>query len=217
MSGDTNTTGTAPKVSSLRLLSTMGGAGALAGLLIVLVYQFTLPTVLANRAARLETAILQVVPGSTRYDTLYVVDGALTATLPPGADARKLEKVYRGVNEAGGTTGFAIPTSQPGFQDVIDIIFGFDPDKPGTLGLAILSSRETPGLGDKIEAPKWLEQFTTLTTPLTAVKAGAAQNPGDAQMITGATISSRTVIGAINKALERWTPILAAYRAGGTS
>jgi electron transport complex protein RnfG len=217
MSGDTNAAGTAPKVSSLRLLSTMGGAGALAGLLIVLVYQFTLPTVLANRAARLETAILEVVPGSVRYDTLYVVDGALTATLPSGADARKLEKVYLGVNEAGGTTGFAIPTSQAGFQDVIEIIFGYDPDKPGTLGLVILSSRETPGLGDKIESPKWLEQFTTLTPPLTAVKAGAAENPGDAQMITGATISSRTVIGAINKALERWTPILAAYRAGGTS
>ncbi|MEX1127107.1 MAG: FMN-binding protein [Vicinamibacterales bacterium] len=217
MSGGTNATGTAPKVSSVRLLSTMGGAGALAGLLIVLVYQFTLPTVLANRAARLETAILQVVPGSTRYDTLYVVEGALTATLPPGADARKLDKVYLGVSEAGGATGFAIPTSQAGFQDVIEIIFGYDPGKPGTLGLVILSSRETPGLGDKIEAPRWLAQFTTLTTPLTAVKAGAAQNPGDAQMITGATISSRTVIAAINKALERWTPILAAYRAGGTS
>jgi electron transport complex protein RnfG len=217
MSGDTKAAGTAPKVSSLRLLGTMGGAGAMAGLLIVLVYQFTLPTVLANRAARLDTAILQVVPGSTRYDTLYVVDGTLTATLPAGADARKLEKVYLGVNESGGPTGFAIPTSQAGFQDVIDIIFGYDPGKPGTLGLVILSSRETPGLGDKIESPKWLEQFATLTTPLTAVKAGAAQHPGEAQMITGATISSRTVIGAINKALERWAPILAAYRAGGTS
>jgi electron transport complex protein RnfG len=217
MSGDTNAAGTAPKVSSLRLLSTMGGAGALAGLLIVLVYQLTLPTVLANRAARLETAILQVVPGSERFDTLYLVDGALTATLPPGADARKLEKIYLGVNAAGGATGFAIPTSQAGFQDVIDVIFGFDPAKPGTLGLVILSSRETPGLGDKIESPKWLEQFTSLTTPLTPVKAGAAQNTGDAQMITGATISSRTVIGAINKALDRWTPILATYRAGGPS
>jgi electron transport complex protein RnfG len=205
-----------PRISSIRLMSTMGGAGALAGLLIVAVYQLTLPTVQANRAARLETAIHQVLPGIARYDTLYLHDGALTATLPAGADARKLEKVYDGVDGDGRRVGFAIPATQPGFQDAIDVIFGFDPGKPGTLGLVILSSRETPGLGDKIEAPGWLAQFAGASTPLSPVKAGAAKQPDDVAMITGATISSRTVIAAINAALDRWTPILDAYRAGGT-
>ncbi|HEX6323957.1 MAG TPA: FMN-binding protein [Vicinamibacterales bacterium] len=204
-----------PPISSLRLMSTMGGAGALAGLLIVAVYQLTLPTVQANRAARLETAIHQVLPGIARYDTLYLHEGALTATLPASADARKLEKVYDGVDDAGRRVGFAIPATQPGFQDAIDVIFGFDPGKPGTLGLVILSSRETPGLGDKIEGPGWLAQFAGASTPLSPVKAGAAQEPDDVAMITGATISSRTVIAAINSALDRWTPILAAYRDGG--
>ncbi|HVL68317.1 MAG TPA: RnfABCDGE type electron transport complex subunit G [Vicinamibacterales bacterium] len=214
MSGDTKAPGTAPKISSFRLLGTMGGAGALAGLLIVLVYQFTLPTVLANRAARLETAIHQVLPGIERYDTLYFHNRALVRELPPGVDARKVEKVYAGV--AGGRErGYAIPASQAGFQDAIDVIFGFDPAGRATLGLVILSSRETPGLGDKIEAPKWLEQFAGAQTPLSAVKAGQSERPEDVEMITGATISSRTVIGAINKAVERWAPIIEAYRAGG--
>ena len=31
-------------------------------------------------------------------------------------------------------------------------------------------------------------------------------------MITGATISSRTVIRVINNAVARWRPLLAAYR-----
>jgi electron transport complex protein RnfG len=204
-----------PRISSVRLMSTMGGAGALAGLLIVAVYQLTLPTVQANRAARLETAIHQVLPGIARYDTLYLHDGALTATLPAGADARKLEKIYDGVDGDGRHVGFAIPATQPGFQDAIDVIFGFDPGKPGTLGLVILSSRETPGLGDKIEAPGWLAQFAGASTPLSPVKAGTAQQPDDVAMITGATISSRTVIAAINSALDRWTPTIAAYREGG--
>jgi len=218
MSGTPNTPNAPapPPVSSLRLMSTMGGAGALAGLLIVAVYQLTLPTVQANRAARLETAIHQVLPGIARYDTLYLHDGALTATLPAGADARKLEKVYDGVDGDGRRIGFAIPATQPGFQDAIDVIFGFDPGKPATLGLVILSSRETPGLGDKIEAPGWLAQFAGASTPLSPVKAGAAQEPDDVAMITGATISSRTVIAAINTALGRWTPIIEAYLAGDT-
>ena len=68
--GQPPATGSTPTVSSVRLLSTMGGAGALAGLLIVLAYQFTLPSILANRAERLERAILEVVPGSTAYEPL---------------------------------------------------------------------------------------------------------------------------------------------------
>jgi Na+-translocating ferredoxin:NAD+ oxidoreductase subunit G len=218
MSAAPNTPAPAPpRISSVRLMSTMGGAGALAGLLIVVVYQLTLPTVQANRAARLDTAIHQVLPGIAHYETLYLHDGALTAALPPGADARKLEKVYDGRDEAGRRVGFAIPASQAGFQDAIDVLVGFDPGAPGTLGLAILSSRETPGLGDKIEAPAWLAQFAGARTPLTPVKAGQSSTPQDVDMITGATISARTVIGAINTAVARWTPVLEAYGAGGGS
>jgi Na+-translocating ferredoxin:NAD+ oxidoreductase subunit G len=214
MSGNIHAPGAAPATPSLRLLGTMGGAGAAAGLLIVLVYQLTLPSVQANRAARLESAIHQVLPGIARYDTLYLVGGSLTSRLPPGLDGRKLERVYAGSDAGGRHVGFAIPVSEPGFQDAIDVLFGFDPLKPGTLGLVILGSRETPGLGDKIEAPEWRDQFTDASTPLIAAKAGSAEKPQDVDMITGATISSRTVIGAINKGVARWTPLLETYMAG---
>jgi electron transport complex protein RnfG len=217
MSGDTKAPGSAPKISSTRLLGTMGGAGAVAGLLIVLVYQFTLPAILANRAARLESAILQVVPGSTTYHTLYLVNGALTATLPAGTDGKSVEKIYAAADDSGLVKGYAIPASEPGFADAVDVIFGFDPSRPGTLGLMILNSRETPGLGDKIEAVEWRGQFADAATPITGVKTGQSQKAEDVEMITGATISSRTVIAAINKGVARWKPVIDAYRAGGRS
>jgi Na+-translocating ferredoxin:NAD+ oxidoreductase subunit G len=217
MSAATQSPGGAPQVSSSRLLATLGGAGAVAGLLIVLVYDVTLPTVQANRAARLETAIRQVLPGIAAYDTLYLVNGALTGTLPAGADARKIEKVYAGRDPGGTLVGYAIPASEPGFQDAIDVIFGYDPVKPGTLGLVVLGSRETPGLGDKIEAPEWLAQFEDARTPLAPVKAGKSAKPEDVDMVTGATISSRTVINAINKAVARWSPLVETHRTGGGS
>lgn len=206
-----------PAVSSARLLLTLGGSGALAGLLIVAVYLLTLPTVQANRAARIRAAIHQVLPGIARYDTLYLVDGRLTPTVPAGIDARSLEKVYAGVDATGRVRGYAIAVSEPGFQDTIEMIVGFDPARPGTLGLVVLASRETPGLGDKIEAPAWLAQFADARTPLTAVKAGKSASPTDVDMITGATISSRAVIGGLNKAIARWSPLITAHGAGGGS
>ena len=205
----------APQVKSVRLIATMAAAGAVAGLLIIVVFQATLPAILATRAARLDAALSSVVPGLARYDTLYLLDGALTATLPSGVDPRKTEKIYAAFDASGHRVGFAIPASEPGFQDAIDILFGFDPAKPGTLGLVVLGTKETPGLGDKILSDGFRGQFKDRTTPINGVKAGVSQKPGDVDMITGATISSRTVIRAVNKAVDKWSPLIAAYDAAG--
>lgn len=205
-----------PPLKSGRLLATLGGAGAVAGFLIVVVYQLTLPAVEANRAARLDAAVHQVLQGLDRYDTLYLYQGALVAMPPAGVDARDLERVYAGFNASGARVGFAVAAAPPGFQDAISLLFGFDPANRKTLGLAILASRETPGLGDKIEGETFLSRFRAALTPMTGVKSGAKQHPNDVEMITGATISSRAIIGGINGSVERWAPILDRYVAGDT-
>lgn len=204
-----------PQIKSARLIATMAAAGAVAGFLIIVVFQATLPAILANRAARLDAALSSVVPGMERYDTLYLVNGTLTSTLPAGVDAKKIEKIYAAFDGSGRRVGFAIPASEPGFQDAIDILFGFDPARPGTLGLVVLGTKETPGLGDKILSEGFRDQFKDAKTPISGVKAGASQKPEDVDMITGATISSRTVIRAINKAVAKWSPLIAAYDSGG--
>lgn len=209
--------GTPPDVPAVRLIATLSIAGALAGLLIVVAYQGTLPAIESNRAERTDRAIHEVLRGLDHYDTLYLYEGALAASLPPGVDPRPLERVYAGYAPGGARVGFAIPTGEPGFQDVIRILFGFDPATRTTLGLTILSSLETPGLGDKITGAEWRDQFRGRKTPLVRVKQGASKAPDEVDSITGATISSRTVIAAVNKGVERWTPLLDAYLAKGGS
>ena len=204
-----------PEVRSAPLLATLSASGALAGLLIVLVYQWTLPAVEANRTARLDAAVRDVLQGIDRYDTLYLVDGALTP-MPPGNGGNTTEKVYAGFSGAGTRVGFAIRTAPPGFADNIELLIGYDPPARKTLGLAILSSRETPGLGDKILKEDWLAQFREALVPLAGVKQGAKAKANEIDMITGATISSRAIIGGINAAIERWAPILDAYGGGGS-
>ena len=201
-----------PQSPSWRLIATLGTAGALAGLFIVLSYQWTLPSIERHRATALRVAIEEVLGQPARADTLYFHGGALVAALPGGADAKKTERVYRGFDADGRPTGYAISASEPGFADQIGLLFGYDPRTRTVLGMKVLATKETPGLGDKIEKPGFTTQFVGRIAPLIGLK--AAPEPADRSgvaMVTGATISSRTVIKAINNAAERWQPVLERY------
>lgn len=193
--------------SSVKLLATLGVAGMLAGLLLVSVFQLTLPTIEANRAARLEAAIFEVLPDAKTFTPLYFFQSELVAELPAGVDGRKLDRVFLGVAEDGSPAGYAIPFAEPGFQDNVGLIFGYEPSSGEILGMKVLESKETPGLGSKVETQtSFVESFKGVMSPITGVKAGKASGPGDVEVITGATISSRTVIRAINKGVAQWAP-----------
>jgi len=201
------------EVSSGRLIGTVAFAGGVAGLLIVLAYTLTQPTIQRNKAIRLAAAVEEVLEAPNHYDTLYVVDGALTPDLPEGADPAKLDKIYEGFREDGTRVGFAVPAAEAGFQDIIELIFGYDADKGQLMGMKVLESKETPGLGAKIESDSsFVSQFTGPETPLVGVKVGRATgDPHEVDYITGATISSRSVVRIINNALERVQPMIAQY------
>jgi electron transport complex protein RnfG len=203
-------------VRSWKLLVTLAIAGGLAGGGIVLVYNATLPRIEAHRAAVVEQAVREVLPGCVRWDTLYVTGGALRKQRPTGADAKTAEHVFLGFDGSGNTVGTAITAGEPGFSEMVSLIFGLDPATGTLTGMKILDEKETPGLGDKIEHAVFRDQFKGVQTPLVAVKAKTGSN-GEVQAITGATISSRAVLRIINHAVERWRPLLQAYLQGGTS
>jgi len=202
-----------PEVSSVRLLATLAGAGALAGLLLVFVFQATAGPIAAYKQKVLEEAVNEVLGGPSGWERLYLVDGALVSEPPAGTDVHKLETVYRGYEADGTTRGVAIAAGEPGFQDVVRLIFGYDPAKKALLGMKVLESKETPGLGDKIEKDeKFVRQFAGPEAPIHGYKAGeGAGDPHGIDMITGATISSRAVIRIINNAIARWAPLIEAY------
>lgn len=207
------------EVPSWRLISTLGMAGALAGLAIVLVFGWAEPRIAAHRAAVLREAIQEVLGAPERYETLFVVDGALTETLPAGADSADYDQVYLGFDQADRAVGFAIPGEQPGYQDVVRLIFGYDAQADRLLGMRVLESKETPGLGDRIEKDTvFVGSFRGVLPPIEGVKAGSGTGDvSEVDMITGATISSRTVIDIINRRMEVIGPLIDAYVGQGGS
>jgi len=201
----------AKEVSTLRLMATLTVAGALAGLLIVLVNQHTKPIIDKYKAEQLQKAVYEVLPGTERYNTYYLVDKVLSLTLPDGAKESEFKRIYVGYDSAGQVKGVAVSRGESGFQDVVQIIFGFEPATGRLFGMKVLDSKETPGLGDKIfKDQTFVDQFfASPETPLVPVKAGAGKGlPGEIDTITGATISSKVVISIINHGLEEWQPVL---------
>lgn len=218
MTGEPTGAGEAERrVPEGRLIATLAGAGAIAGALIVIVFALTAPAIEAHRAARLDAAITEVLRGPAHYDTLYVVEGAISEALPAGADPKTIEKVYLGHAADGSPLGFAVVAQAPGFSDVVQVIFGYDPATRTLLGMKVIESKETPGLGDRIEKDAdFVAQFAGRVPPLAGVKAGRGKGgPSEVDLITGATISSRTVVRIINGALARLGPGLDA--AGGSA
>jgi electron transport complex protein RnfG len=200
-------------VPSRKLMVTLAGAGALAGLMIVFVYGWTQPTIQAYKARMLAAAIQEVLRAPAAYDTLYVHEGRVVNQPPEGGSTANLETLYLGYDADGSPIGYAIAAGEPGFQDIIGLIFGYDHRTGKVLGMKVLQSKETPGLGDKIEKDAdFVAQFEGVLTPLLGVKSrDASADPHEIDMITGATISSRTIIRTINNAVERLGPMLDAY------
>jgi electron transport complex protein RnfG len=211
-----------PEASSFRLLMTLGLAGALAGVLLVFVFLWSDPQIQAYKAMVLKEAVQEVLNGPASYETVFLLaDSTLTARLPDGVDSldgsQVIDKVYLGYNEAGQPVGFAVEGAEPGFQDIITLIFGYNPDTRQLLAMKVLDHSETPGLGDKIiKDTAFVAGFSGVQAPLQGVKPD--RNTGDptqVDMITGATISSRAVIAIINHRIEALGDLLAAYQPTG--
>jgi electron transport complex protein RnfG len=204
------------EVAPGKLVATLAIAGALAGLVIVLVFQWADPQIQAHRAAALRAAVLEVLSAPASYQSLYVTPEGLTDTAPAGTDTLTADRVFLGFDDTGAPVGYAVTGAEPGFQDFIHLIFGYDPDTRRLLGMKVLESKETPGLGDKIfKDMDFVTGFQGVETPIVGVKQGAATGAeNEVDMITGATISSRTVIGIIN---HRVDALGAALRAHATT
>ena len=61
-----------------------------------------------------------------------------------------MDAVFAAYDAGGRLLGYGIPFEGAGFQDTIKLIYGYDPESRKVIGMEILESKETPGLGDKI-------------------------------------------------------------------
>lgn len=203
--------------ASARLLLAMGSVGFIAGILIVFTFQYTRPIIKANEKAYLEQSIFEIIP-QTAYKRVFTPDnkGILKAV---DDDAEIPYKIYACYDKQDSLKGVVLEARGQGFQDVIHLIYGYDPARQAIIGMKVLQSTETPGLGDKINTdPHFLSNFkhldvqlnsggTALKAPITLIK-GERQNDHQISAITGATISSRAVTRMIVRSAALNIPLI---------
>lgn len=156
------------------------GAGAALGV----VNMATAEPIEAARQAALAQAITEVLPP---FDS----SPALDAT--PGGDGTTVYPAYEG----GTLSGVAVESySEAGFSGRISVLFGFEPSGALT-DYRITASAETPGLGAK--ADTWFRDGGADVRGSDAPLAVRADG-GEVDAITGATITSRAFVEALNRA-----------------
>lgn len=188
---------------SAKLALSLAFAGFISGLAIIGIYETTLPTITANKAEELRQAVFRVLPGVSQIQKLEYRNNALQIN----PEAKGDNVVYGGYDKAGKFVGYAINSAGPGFQDTISVLYGYTPAERKVLGMWILESRETPGLGDKIyKDAEFVANFDRLDIEpeIVTMKKGTKSAPNEIDAITGATISSKAVARIINEGHQRW-------------
>ncbi len=104
------------------------------------------------------------------------------------------------VRHEGRPAGWVAKSAGQGYADRIEVLIGFDPATTAITGLFILEQKETPGLGAKIALPSWRRQFVGRKTAvrLEVIK-GRGGGSGGIDAVSGATISSRSVVRIVNR------------------
>jgi electron transport complex protein RnfG len=116
------------------------------------------------------------------------------------------ERFFRAISDDGELIGYVIlAIAEGGYAGSFKVMVGVDTNFR-IVRLKILTHKETPGLGTKIEEPWFLSQYEGKTTKNLIVVKGMTSDK--IQAISGATISSKAVTNGVRKGIEELKSIL---------
>ncbi|MFH1654763.1 MAG: FMN-binding protein [Pseudomonadota bacterium] len=100
-----------------------------------------------------------------------------------------------------GTIAFKI--KGPGFWDMIEAVIAIESDLKTLRGVAIVSEKETPGLGGRLDEYETLERFKGASLfPKLIITTFKPTRPNEVEAITGATQTSKAFVNIINNAIK---------------
>ncbi len=173
----------------------LGGVALLTSAALAFASRATEADIKAAEAADLKQSLAQVLPGE--YDNDLLAD---TVTLP-GKGSEVL--AYR-ARKAGKVEAVVYRVIGHGYAGNIVCVMGVSREGK-ILGVRVISHKETPGLGDKIEPAKakWIFDFDGkhLGDP-PAEKWAVKKDGGVFDQFAGATITPRGVVNAVKGGLE---------------
>jgi len=176
----------------IQMLAVLSIIGVVSGGSLYLIDDWAQPMIKANKELATNQAIKEVQPATEKS---IPSTGAIT--------------YFTCLDSKGDTVGYALKCKGNGFQGAIEIIVGLSKDLNTITKISVLEQSETPGLGTKILEDEYAGQYLNLvvTDGIKKVKPGEgnteqAKKEGKVETITGATISTKSVIAIVDLAVK---------------
>lgn len=186
-----------PFIITATKLAAFAGSAAV---LLYVIYQFAQPAQQQNQQKALLLQLNTLV-AAEHYNNALTQD-KLTLSIP-ALSAKKPVTIYRARQDNQPVASLLTVTAHNGYSGDIHLLVGIWADNR-LAGVRVLAHKETPGLGDYIEAERdeWIHQFrdkSYQTTPQSRWK--VKKDGGDFSYRTGATITPRAIVSTVEKTL----------------
>ena len=173
---------------AIRMISVLVIVGFISSGLLVSVYNYASPLIEENEKKALKEAIYKLIPDAVTYKEI-TKDGIV---------------LYEGIDERDKVIGYAFKAKGNGYQGEIEIMAAIDTELKELKGIEMLKSVETPGLGAEITKEPFKKQFRRLSVlPEIIFTKEKVTEDNEIQSITGATISTRSVVAILNNEIAR--------------
>lgn len=104
--------------------------------------------------------------------------------------------------------GYIFVTSAKGYGGEVSVMTAVNTDGSVKAVSVLSADNETPGLGQNVTKESFYSQYSGKKSGVTVVKNGAVAENNEIDAVTGATISSKAVTEAVNKALENFDVVI---------
>lgn len=169
---------------------------SISALLLAFVNAKTAPLIAQNASKKQAEALKIVMPDAVDFKEFDVSNEMNAIAAKKGCE---INNVYEAVSASGEASGVCSVITGSGYESGLCIAVGVDKDLKVT-DIQIISSSETPGLGQNASKDEFKGQYKGKSGGLSVVKSGAGENEINA--ISGATMTSDGVTDIVNTAVE---------------
>ena len=186
-----------PKPVIILLCITLVAGVALSG-----VYVMTADRIAENKENANQAAFLEVVPDAASFDKDDAVRSAIENAQGTYGSVT-IENAVVGKDASGNVVGYVVHVSNSdSFDGGLALVVGIRAD--GSLnGIAFTELHETPGMGMRCGEAEFMDQFVgAQAEQFTLNKGGTSSGPDGIDAVNGATVTSNSVVNAVNAALR---------------
>ncbi len=184
------------KFDLLRMALTLFAISAVVAVALAAANYFTSPIIAQSAKDRLDQSLRVLIEDADTFVALedFEQEIQIGNTMVPVA------AVYEAKDQAGEKFGYCVQVMPSGYSNAIDMLVSIIDG--AVSGVEILSISDTPGIGMKVESDRaFRESIYGITDPVSIVKT-TPKGKNEAQVISGASISSSAYLNGVNAALE---------------